>query len=196
MKRTCFTNPFTLGLIAILTLVGCTKTPVGVTAIPGQKMGSPEIPNGPGGLNPGDTAKVDPGATGGIPQVDPSKYDNYIADAAALAAYTVHFEFDSASVKTSEESKVAAVAESLKGQPTAAVRIEGHCDERGTEEYNRSLGDRRANALREKLAAVGVDAQRIVTRSYGEDRPIDPGHTEAAWSKNRRGEFILLTPPK
>ena len=76
-----------------------------------------------------------------------------------------------------------------------AVRIEGNCDERGTEEYNRSLGDRRANALREKLATMGVDPKKLLTVSYGEDKPVDNGHNEAAYAKNRRGDFILLTPP-
>ena len=77
-----------------------------------------------------------------------------------------------------------------------ALRVEGHCDERGTEEYNRSLGDRRSLAIREYLARAGMDSQMIDSISYGEDRPKVQGHNEAAWSKNRRGEFILLDPPR
>jgi peptidoglycan-associated lipoprotein len=72
--------------------------------------------------------------------------------------------------------------------------IEGHCDERGTEEYNRALGERRALALREALAKAGVSPDRIRTISYGKDRPVNPGHDESAWAQNRRGEFILLHP--
>lgn len=72
--------------------------------------------------------------------------------------------------------------------------MDGHCDERGTEEYNRSLGERRAQGIREFLAREGVDASRVRTISFGEDKPVETGHNEAAWSKNRRGEFILLTP--
>ena len=72
--------------------------------------------------------------------------------------------------------------------------IEGHCDERGTEEYNRSLGERRALAVREYLVRLGIQASRIRTISYGFDRPVDNGHNEAAWSKNRRDEFIVLMP--
>jgi peptidoglycan-associated lipoprotein len=75
------------------------------------------------------------------------------------------------------------------------VEVDGHCDERGTEEYNRALGERRALALREELISLGVDPNRIDTVSYGKDRPAETGHDEAAWRKNRRGEFLLETPP-
>ena len=75
------------------------------------------------------------------------------------------------------------------------MRIEGHCDERGTEEYNRSLGERRAQSVRETLVRLGMDASMIQTITMGEERPAVPGHEEAAWSKNRRGELLLLSPP-
>ena len=107
----------------------------------------------------------------------------------------VHFDFDKAVVKASDIPHVEAVATQLKSMAGKAVRIEGHCDERGTEEYNRSLGERRALAVREKLISLGVAADMIDTISFGEDRPAESGHNEAAWSKNRRGVFILLTPP-
>ena len=99
-------------------------------------------------------------------------------------------------MKSGEKAKVAKVADYLKGNSADAVRIEGNCDERGTEEYNRSLGERRALALREELVRLGVDPTRADTVSYGEDRPVDPGHDESAYRKNRRGDFILLSPPK
>ena len=115
-------------------------------------------------------------------------------DREKLAAYTVHFKFDSAVVEGSEQANIASVAEALKADANAKLLIEGHCDERGTEEYNRALGERRADALREALVKLGVSADRIATRSFGKDKPVDPGHNEAAFSKNRRGEFILLHP--
>ena len=87
-----------------------------------------------------------------------------------------------------------AVAAALKSDSSAKLLIEGGCDERGTEEYNRSLGERRALAAREALANDGVDPSRIRTISYGKDKPADPGHDEAAWAKNRRAEFVLLHP--
>lgn len=117
-----------------------------------------------------------------------------IEDRSALAAYTVHFAFDSAAIKSSEQANVQSVASALGSDANAKLLIEGNCDERGTEEYNRSLGERRALALREALAKIGVDPSRIRTISYGKDKPVDPGHDEAAWAKNRRGDFILLHP--
>ena len=74
--------------------------------------------------------------------------------------------------------------------------MDGHCDERGTEEYNRSLGERRALALREQLVGLGIDPALIDTVSYGKDRPVAPGHDESAWKQNRRGEFLLEEHPK
>jgi len=111
-----------------------------------------------------------------------------------FAANTVYFEFDRATIKPGETSKIEDVAKYLQGNPTHAVQIEGHCDERGTEQYNLSLGERRSLSVREYLVTAGIQPDRIFTISYGESRPADPGHNEAAWAKNRRGVFVLLTP--
>jgi len=113
-----------------------------------------------------------------------------------FTADTVYFEFDKATIKSSETHKLDSVASRMRQYRGKALRVEGHCDERGTEEYNRSLGDRRALAIREYLARAGMDSQMVDTVSYGEDRPKVQGHNEAAWSKNRRGEFVLLDPPR
>ena len=86
------------------------------------------------------------------------------------------------------------MAEALKSDPNAKLLVEGNCDERGTEEYNRSLGEHRSLAAREGLAKLGIDPMRVFTRSYGKDKPADPGHDESAWSKNRRDDFVLLHP--
>ena len=80
--------------------------------------------------------------------------------------------------------------------PESDLLIEGHCDERGTEGYNMALGERRALSIRELLVSLGVPSERVHTVSFGKDRPADPGHNEAAWSKNRRAEFILVLPRK
>jgi peptidoglycan-associated lipoprotein len=83
----------------------------------------------------------------------------------------------------------------MKSAPAGvALLIEGHCDERGTEEYNRALGERRALALREALVADGVDGMKVTTRSFGKDRPVDTSNTESGMAKNRRGEFVVLHP--
>ncbi len=105
---------------------------------------------------------------------------------------SVYFDFESAKIRPSEVSKLEAVASWMKSNPGAKLVVEGHCDERGTAEFNRALGERRAQAAREKLVALGVDASRITTISYGKDRPADPGHDEAAWAKNRRCEFATV----
>ena len=97
-------------------------------------------------------------------------------------------------MKTAEHDKVNFVGDELKKNTEARLMVDGHTDERGTEEYNRALGERRALAVREYLIRYGVAPDRVFTRSFGEDQPADPGHNEDAWRKNRRGEFILLLP--
>ncbi|HEY1170419.1 MAG TPA: peptidoglycan-associated lipoprotein Pal [Verrucomicrobiae bacterium] len=134
----------------------------------------------------GDGVNKDPLAQFDIGNFDP--------DPSFFKANTVYFDYDRATVRAAERVRIDEVAAYLKGKPTYMVQIEGHCDERGTEEYNRSLGERRALAVREYLINSGVEAQRVHTISYGEDRPAEIGSSEGAWAKNRRGEFILLKP--
>ena len=182
-----------------LATTGCKHKPVGVTKLPGQGPGITDqqnnnnIPPAP----PVDTGDKNPNSgtpvTGNIPMRD-IDLKNYDPDRAAFAANTVHFPFDSSAIKPNEQANITAVSSALAATPGNCLLIEGHCDERGTEEYNRALGERRADALREALVKLGVSADRIATRSFGKDKPVDPGHNEAAFSKNRRGEFILLHP--
>jgi peptidoglycan-associated lipoprotein len=117
-----------------------------------------------------------------------------IKDPAALAPYTIRFSFDSAVIRSSEQANISSVASALSANPSDKLLIEGNCDERGTDEYNRALGERRALAAREALAKAGIDPNRIRTISYGKDKPVDPAHNEAAWAKNRRDDFVLLHP--
>ena len=117
------------------------------------------------------------------------------SDTNQFAAQTVYFDFDRSAIKSTESDKIATVASFLTANPRDAVQVEGHCDERGTEEYNRALGERRALAVREELVRLGVAPDRVDTISYGQDRPADPGHNEEAYRRNRRGVFDLLTPP-
>jgi peptidoglycan-associated lipoprotein len=189
--------------LAATVMTGCKKNPYGVTPLRGpggSLMGdSPGGPVGAGteGNRVGSDAfpvTSQANADGTFPLPGPDFELKFNQDPAPLKAHTVYFDFDSSSVKRSEYDKLAAVGEYLKSNPRNALLVEGHCDERGTEEYNRSLGERRALALREYLANSGINAGRIITRSFGEDRPADPGHDEAAWSRNRRGEFVVLVP--
>jgi peptidoglycan-associated lipoprotein len=184
--------PLAFALTVMLAATGChNHQPVSITPLPGSPGATPNDLNGGGTLQPGGGVQ---NQAGGGPTANLEEFENMAMDRAALAAYTVHFAYDSAAVRKSEQSNLEAVASALSADASTKLLIEGHCDERGTEEYNRSLGERRALALRESLAKMGVDPSRVRTISYGKDRPIDPGHDEAAWAKNRRGEFVLLHP--
>lgn len=101
----------------------------------------------------------------------------------------IHFDFDRSDVKPVDRPILEGIAEYLKTNPDVFLLIEGHCDERGTNEYNIALGERRALSTREFLAGLGVEDQRMVTISLGEEDPFDPGHNEEAWAKNRRAHF-------
>ena len=122
-------------------------------------------------------------------------HTNWVEHPEILKEQTIHFAFDSSAIRSSEKSKISAVADYLQKNAEAAVRVEGNCDERGTEEYNRSLGERRALAAREQLVGLGIAPDRVDTVSYGLDKPVDSGHNEQAWKQNRRDDFVVLTPP-
>ena len=210
MKLNKFTNLLVIGLVLCMAASGCRKKPVNVTQLPGTgaKTGAVGEPgagtqieatppvsteSGPGGVGTGLGTGGGTGIRPGIPQ-GPG-HPGWPENAEILKTDTVYFDYDSSVIKTVEKPKVGAVADYLKGNSANAVRVEGNCDERGTEEYNRALGDRRAQAVREELVRLGVDPNRVDTISYGKDRPVDPGHDESAWRKNRRDDFIVLTPP-
>jgi peptidoglycan-associated lipoprotein len=103
----------------------------------------------------------------------------------------VFFGLDASEVDAAGQRVLEANAEVLKRYPSWQISIEGHCDERGTAEYNLALGERRALAARNYLVSLGVAADRVKTVSYGKEFPFDPGHTEDAWAKNRRAHFVL-----
>jgi len=105
----------------------------------------------------------------------------------------VLYAYDSYVLSDAAKALLQAKAVFLKGQPEIQVLIEGHCDERGTREYNLGLGDRRAHAARQYMMGLGISGDRMKTVSYGKERPIDPGHNEEAWSKNRRAHFAIDT---
>ena len=189
-----------LVLIALMaaTLTGCKTKPKNITPIPGGNAGVA----GSGSLlgrdssgtvnGGGDVVTVD--QSGNIGLSDLEEFENMLMDRDALAAQTVYFEVDRSEIHPDDLGKVEAVAGILAQDAQNKVLIEGHCDERGTEEYNRALGERRALSVRDALSGLGVSADRVRTMSYGEDRPADPGLNDAAYSRNRRGEFVLLKP--
>jgi len=103
----------------------------------------------------------------------------------------VYFGFDDSSLTRKARQILAEKAEWLRKHPDIEVVIEGHCDERGTKEYNMALGQRRAQSIKNYLVNAGIDSDRLETISYGEERPVDPRHNEMAWAKNRRGVFRI-----
>jgi peptidoglycan-associated lipoprotein len=103
----------------------------------------------------------------------------------------VHFGYDSFQVGGTEVRKIEAVADYARRNPKVSIIAEGHCDERGSREYNMSLGEHRALAVRAYLVGLGIEDSRIQTRSFGEECPVDPGHNESSWRLNRRVEFAL-----
>jgi peptidoglycan-associated lipoprotein len=104
----------------------------------------------------------------------------------------IHFDFDKYSLLPAEAEILKENSALLKKYPAMKFQIEGHCDERGTGEYNLALGERRANSAKKYLISLGIEPTRITTISYGEERPFDQAHNEEAWAKNRRAHFVIL----
>lgn len=104
----------------------------------------------------------------------------------------IYFDFDKSDIRPDMRAVLDKKGRFLMSNPTYLIQIEGHCDERGTVEYNIALGHRRSQATKDYLISLGVDASRIDTVSYGEERPSDSGHDESAWSKNRRAKFNVI----
>jgi peptidoglycan-associated lipoprotein len=117
---------------------------------------------------------------------------------AALAAFVgenIHFDFDSYLLTDQARQVLVGKAEYLRTNPDITVTVEGHCDDRGTSEYNIALGARRTESVRMFLVNLGIDTNRMNTVSYGEERPIAMGHDEASWAENRRAQFVINGSP-
>ncbi len=165
------------------------------------------LPTGPGTAGtdlPGSTTSTPLGTdstptinkpTTDLSQPDRAKWETWPQDPDALRAAIVYFDLDKSVVRRADTGNVAKIADYLKSHPGYMVKLDGHADERGTEEYNRALGERRALSVRESLLNLGVSQESVVTATFGEDRPAELGHNEAAWSKNRRVEPVVLIPP-
>lgn len=111
---------------------------------------------------------------------------------ALLRGAVLQFDFDRSTLTAESMKRLGAIAEALRAHPSARVKVAGHCDERGTQEYNVTLGQQRAEAARAYLVALGIDGARIDTVSFGAEVPADPGHHEEAWAKNRRDELTRV----
>jgi peptidoglycan-associated lipoprotein len=189
MKSAKLLNLLLVSLLLAAFATGCKKNPKNITNIPAQQAR-------PGGdeMNRAINPNAVPGPGGASSGELPNPMDGR-RDTAALAAYTVYFEYDRSAIKPSEQSKLDSIATFLKSTPGVQLLVEGHCDERGTEEYNRALGERRAIAAREYLLQKhGISSELVTTASFGEDKPASLEKTEEAYAKNRRDEFIVLRP--
>ncbi|MBI5235150.1 MAG: peptidoglycan-associated lipoprotein Pal [Deltaproteobacteria bacterium] len=136
-----------------------------------------------------DTAQPRQLASETIKQEEIKAMDGQVKKA---ALQTIYFDYDMYIIRDSEKDNLAMNAKWLSANKTAKVRIEGHADERGEEEYNLALGDKRARGVKNYLQSMGIDQERLSTLSYGEERPAAQGQDETAWAKNRRVEFKLI----
>ncbi len=168
-----------VGLAVLLT--GCPKRPmIPVAAAPPPAAPAPAAPAPPAPAPAPLVATPAPAS----PAPAPDEYK--IND----ALKPVYFAFDSSAIRSGDAKTLDASADWLKAHPDQLTLIEGHCDERGTNEYNLALGERRAKAAMGYLVAKGVEADRITIISYGKERPVCTEHNEACWSKNRRDNFL------
>ena len=202
-------NLFAIGFGTLLVVMTGCKSPERFTALGSPARGSGDsVGIGSKSLNLGAApieltsgnatgSDVVGAHAGDLSLSDDSDLTNRDMDRTAFAADTVYFGYDLAAVKTDEATKINRVMEALKARGTGYdLLIEGHADERGTEEYNRALGERRALAIRELLVKSGLEGTRVFTRTFGKDQPAVAAHDSSAWSKNRRGEFVLVLPKK
>jgi peptidoglycan-associated lipoprotein len=188
----------TLTLVTVASLTACKRNP------PDAPMPMPTPPSTTGGgttTTPTTTARVpeqppvpppitDPG---GITSSDPLMTSEIDVINKNSPLKPVFFAYDSDSLDEAGRKIIAENAEVLKKYSTWVITIEGHCDERGTAEYNVALGDRRALAVKNYLVTLGIPAERVKTVSYGNEFPFNPGHNEEAWKENRRAHFMLTS---
>lgn len=184
-------------LLAVVLVLGCARTKkrtedsavYGDAFDPNMADEAALASNELGGRSPYDMPQ--PMGSGRFFEPGSGMIDPAIDAEARMVLRDIHFAYDSAQILPKEAAILQQIAAFLKRYPQVILQIEGHCDERGTEEYNMALGSRRANATRQFLADLGIDPNRLYTISYGEMRPVDPGHNEEAWAKNRRCHFLI-----
>jgi peptidoglycan-associated lipoprotein len=136
----------------------------------------------------GTEGKMDASVTGQNIAFDPAGSDS----GKITGLSSVHFDYDSSTLSSDARRQLSENADWIKGHASATVQVEGHCDSRGSVEYNLALGERRAKAVKNYLVSLGVDSKHLTIISYGEEKPIDPAQTDEAFAKNRRANFVPL----
>ena len=173
MKRRSQLVLLCLPLFAVFVLSGCSKH---------KEVAEPAPPAAPVTENPTPPPPA-PAPAEPTPEQPNKTVQDQLAD--------VFFDYDSAELSSSAQSTLDANGKVLNDNASTSLTIEGHCDERGTVEYNLALGDRRAQSAKDYLVRFGVPGTRLSTISYGEERPFADGHDEAAWAQNRRAHFVV-----
>ncbi len=182
-------------LIGALVLTGCPKRPEVIQAGPAAVGPPAAVAPAPTPAAPapktGETPVTRPTPPAEVP-VQPAKpAAPGAAPAAASPLKDLFFDYDKSAIRDDQKAALGENVSWLKANGAAKITIEGHCDERGTAEYNLGLGERRAKAVKDYLIAAGIAADRISTISYGKERPFVLGHDESAWKWNRRGHFVI-----
>jgi peptidoglycan-associated lipoprotein len=199
LKRVSFYAVFVF-LIAAFMAAGCAKQDVvkkdeGIAPVSGAKQVDSPKSNGPmAGVTQPKQAATTPASQSSLSQVSAqqSQKASLIAELQS-ALNKIYFDFDSADLSESARSILTKNAAALAKEITAKIRIEGNCDERGSAEYNLALGERRAKAAQQFLSTMGVKPDRLSIISYGKEKPAVQRNDEAAWTKNRRDEFLVVT---
>jgi len=176
-------------LLLALTLWGCPKRPEVVQAPPAP-AGPPAAAPAPMVPAPTPQVQVTPPPT---PAPAPPAAAPAPAPAPSATLTDIFFDFDKSAIKADQQAALQADLAALKADPKLKLLIEGHCDERGTVEYNLALGERRAKAVKDALSAAGIAADRLSIISYGKERPFVLGHDESAWKMNRRAHLVGQT---
>lgn len=188
---------FCIALIAGMTLLaGCARKGGGVSPTFADADSTTVEPVDEGSMTKRPDAGLGEGygsglTEGGVPISQDQKMREMMFAEAKANLKPIYFDYDKSTLKAEAKAQLEKSADWLKKNPKVNCRIEGHCDERGTNEYNLSLGERRALSARRYLMSLGVNPDRLFTISYGEERSAVEGHDESAWKLNRRDEFTI-----
>ncbi len=185
-QKTSSLNVFLLVCMSLLLMAGCAKKTIPPTTAPSTGVTSMETLEGTESMPGGEMTEAEDVLT--------SRIDDMASDAPGQGMFSkkIYFAYDRSDLTEEARSILKEIAEMMRSNPSRALDIAGHCDERGTIEYNLALGEKRARSAKKFLMNLGVGADRLSTISYGEERPVDTRSLEEAWSMNRRCEFNFL----
>ena len=185
MKKFSAMNLLMILAVVLLLAAGCAKKPATEGMAPTEMGAAPATTQMPNQEVSGISEQA-------VSEQAMGNEQGQIETAPVAGLERITFDFDQYTLTPQATATLAANAAYMQANPNVQVRIEGYCDERGSDEYNLALGERRAQAALNYLVSLGISKDRLSTISYGEEMPLDPGHTEEAWAKNRRDEFKVV----